>query len=115
MIAVLALGLGLLILEPGFGSALGIFCGLGFVGGSMMPVYGALVARLFGPESFGQVMGLGALVGLPVLFIGPLGFGYAFDSTQSYGIGLFGLIVALGLGACLLAFLPAGSAAREAR
>ena len=60
-----------------------------------MPLYGALIARLFGAESFGQVIGMGALVGLPLLFVGPLAFGLAFDATGAYSAGLFGLIAAL--------------------
>ena len=72
-----------------------LFSVIGLVGGSMMPLYGALIGRLFGADSFGQVIGLGALVGLPMLFLGPLGFGYAFDATQSYSVGLVGLFWAL--------------------
>jgi len=112
LIATLSIALGALTFEPNYALALVIFAVVGFVGGSMMPVYGALVGRLFGAESFGQVIGLGALVGLPMLFMGPLGFGYAFDSTGSYSVGLLGLIVALVLGAVLLALLPSGVARR---
>ena len=78
----------------------------------MMPVYGALIARLFGPEAFGQVIGLGALVGLPMLFLGPLGFGYAFDASASYSLGLVGLIGALVVGAVLLLMLSGDTARR---
>jgi MFS family permease len=112
LIATLALALGVLTFEPGYAIALVVFSVMGLVGGSMMPVYGALIGRLFGAESFGQVIGLGALVGLPMLFIGPLGFGYAFDVTGSYSSGLLGLIGALVLGAGLLALLSTGLARR---
>ncbi len=113
LIATLALALGVLTFEPGYAIALVVFSVMGLVAGSMMPVYGALIGRLFGAESFGQVIGLGALVGLPMLFIGPLGFGYAFDVTGSYSSGLLGLIGALVLGAGLLALLPTGLARRS--
>jgi MFS family permease len=114
MIVALCLALGALTLGPTYTKALGVFFVMGLVGGSMMPVYGALIARLFGADSFGQVIGLGALVGLPVLFLGPLGFGLAFDETGSYTTGLTGLIIALVVGACLLSLLPSGLARRSA-
>ena len=114
MVATLGLALAALTFEPSYPVALGIFFGMGLVGGSMMPVYGALIARLFGAESFGQVIGLGALVGLPVLFLGPLGFGYAFDATASYSTGLIGMVIALALGAVFLMLLPAGAARASA-
>lgn len=110
LIATIALALGALILEPGYALSLVVFGVLGLVGGSMMPVYGALVGRLFGADAFGQVIGLGALVGLPMLFLGPLGFGLAFDASGDYGSGLAGLIAALGTGGVLLALLPSGTA-----
>ena len=53
--------------------ALFVVCGL--MGGAMMPIFGALIGRLFGAEAFGQVMGLAALVGLPVLAAAPVLFG----------------------------------------
>ncbi len=113
LIATISLALGALALDPIYPIALVLFGVVGLAAGSMMPLYGALIGRLFGRESFGQVIGLGALVGLPILFVGPLGFGFAFDATESYSVGLLGLIVALVLGAGLLAFLPQGSARRS--
>ncbi len=112
LIALLVGGLFVLSFEPSYGVTLSLFGIFGLVGGSMMPVYGALVARLFGPASFGQVVGLAALVGLPLLFLGPLGFGYAFDATGAYRLGLYGLIAALVVGALLLLLLPSGTARR---
>ena len=115
MVATLCVTFGLLSLEPGYGSALGVFFVVGLVGGAMMPVYGALIARLFGPEAFGQVIGLGALVGLPMLFLAPLGFGYAFDASASYSLGLLGLVGVLIAGAGLLLLLSGDTARRPKR
>jgi MFS family permease len=112
LVGTISLGLAALMLEPGYPFALAIFSVLGLCGGSMMPVYGALIGRLFGAESFGLVMGFGALVGLPTLFLAPLGFGYAFDVTDSYSTGLLGMILALALGGGLLALLTSGVARR---
>lgn len=112
LIATISLALGALMLEPGYAVTLGVFAVVGLVAGSMMPVYGALIGRLFGAESFGQVIGLGALVGLLAIFLAPLGFGYAFDATGAYSAGLLGLIVALLVGGALLALLPNGTARR---
>jgi MFS family permease len=115
MIATLCVTFGLLSLEPGYAAALGVFFVVGLVGGAMMPVYGALIARLFGPEAFGQVIGLGALVGLPMLFLAPLGFGYAFDASESYSLGLLGLMGVLVAGAGLLLLLSGDTAKRPRR
>ena len=79
----------------------------------MMPVYGALIGRLFGPLAFGQVMGLGALLGLPVIFLAPLGFGFAFDASQSYTLGMAALTATLLIAAVLFGLLPNGAARRS--
>jgi MFS-type transporter involved in bile tolerance (Atg22 family) len=79
----------------------------------MMPVYGALIGRLFGVEAFGQVMGLGALVGLPVITAAPVLFGLAFDQTGSYVAGLVGLVGGLGISIVLFALLPPGRARKR--
>jgi MFS family permease len=112
LIAALCAALCGLVLEPSYVVALVLFTVIGVVGGSMMAVYGALIARLFGVAAFGQVMGTAALVGMPVLFVLPLLFGNAFDVTGSYGRGLFILVGALSLAALLFALLPSGEARR---
>ncbi|MFO0688329.1 MAG: MFS transporter [Myxococcota bacterium] len=112
LIAALCAGLGGLVLEPSYAVALGLFTVIGIVGGSMMAVYGALVARLFGVAAFGQVLGTAALVGMPVLFAMPLLFGAAFDATGSYARGFFILVGTLTVAAILFASLPSGEARR---
>lgn len=112
LVATLVAGIGALAFEPRYALAVPVFGVVGLVGGSFMPVYGAMIARLFGAESFGRVIGLGALVGLPTLFVAPLGFGLAFDATGGYATGIVGLSAALVIGAVLLACLPSGLARR---
>lgn len=103
-----------LVFQPSYVVALVLFSVIGLVSGSMMAVYGALVARLFGAMAFGQVLGLGALVGLPAIALTPLAFGAAFDATGSYALGLFILVGVLAVSALLFALLPSGPARRPA-
>lgn len=103
----------LLMTAPGYYPSLALFVVCGLVGGAMMPVYGALIGRLFGVEAFGQVMGLGALVGLPVITAAPVLFGLAFDQTGSYVAGLVGLVGGLGISIVLFALLPPGRARKR--
>jgi MFS family permease len=114
LIGILCAGLVGLVFEPSYAVALGLFSVIGIVGGSMMAVYGALIGRLFGAMAFGQVMGMGALVGVPVIVATPLIFGAAFDATGSYALGLFVMVGALATAALLFALLPSGAARRPA-
>ncbi len=112
LVAVFCFALTGLLREPGYVEALLLFTVAGLVGGSLMPVYGALIAKLFGAAAFGQVMGAGALVGLPLIFIGPVAFGQAFDSTGGYAAGLAGLVGVLVLGGLCFIGLSSGTARR---
>jgi MFS family permease len=114
LIGLLCTGLVGLVLQPSYAVALVLFSMIGIVGGSMMAVYGALVARLFGAQAFGQVLGMGALVGLPAIVLTPLAFGAAFDATGSYSIGLLIMVGTLAAAALLFALLPSGQARRPA-
>src|SRR5262249_62075479 len=87
-----AAGFLLMRATPGAAQLYAVLVALGIVGGGMMPVYAALIGRVFGPASFGLVMGLAGLVMVP--------FGFAFppiaaalrDSTGSYGPALLLLV-----------------------
>jgi len=114
LIAMLCAALVGLVFDPGYAVALALFSVIGLVGGSMMPVYGALVARLFGTMAFGRVLGMGALVGLPAIGLIPVAFGAAFDATGSYGLGLLIMVGTLATAALLFALLPSGEARRPA-
>ncbi len=114
LIGILCAGLLGLVARPAYPVALALFSVIGVVGGSMMAVYGALIGRLFGPMAFGQVMGLGALVGVPVIVATPLVFGAAFDRTGTHALGLLIMVGALASAALLFALLPSGAARRPA-
>lgn len=114
LIAMICASLVGLVLHPSYAVALGLFSVIGLVGGAMMPVYGALVARMFGTMAFGQVLGLGAVVGLPAIALMPIAFGAAFDATGNYSLGLMIVAGALAAAAVLFALLPNGAARRPA-
>jgi MFS family permease len=84
-----------------------IMCVSGIVGGGMMPVYTMLIARIFGPASFGRVMGLAGLVVMPFSFAAPPTAGALRDVTGSYGPALLLFIGVLALGALVLLALRA--------
>ena len=74
---------------------------LGLLGGGMMPVYAALIGRIFGAAAFGQVMGLGGLLMAPIGAVAPLLGGFLRDATGSYAAMLLcfaiGMLLAAGL------------------
>jgi MFS family permease len=70
----------------------GVLLGLGT--GAMVPLWGFLLARSFGPENVGRVMGLMSFAILPFGITPPL-FGWVFDKTGSYDDALLFLAVAL--------------------
>ena len=74
---------------------------LGLLGGGMMPVYAALIGRLFGAAAFGQVMGLGGLLMAPIGAMAPVLGGFLRDATGSYTTMLLcfatGMFLAAGL------------------
>ena len=113
--ALICLVFGGLMTGPGYAISLVLLAFCGLVGGSMMPVYGALIGRLFGVNAFGQVMGLGALVGLPVITIAPVAFGAAFDRSGDFAVGLGGLIASLIASIALFALVSSGEARRSAQ
>lgn len=93
---------GALYTEPEYTSFLLIMCASGIVGGGMMPVYTMLIARIFGPASFGRVMGLAGLVVMPFSFAAPPTAGALRDITGSYGPALLLFIGMLAFGALVL-------------
>jgi cyanate permease len=76
---------------------------LGAAIGVMGTLWGLLLSRGFGTENLGLVMGLVAMVKMPVQLSAPPFFGFVFDKTASYDGAL--LLVAA-LCASALVFLP---------
>ncbi|MDJ0849954.1 MAG: MFS transporter [Myxococcota bacterium] len=88
---------------------------LGFVSGGLMPVYASLIGRLFGPASFGQVMGLGGFVMLPFAFAAPPVAGALRDASGSYASAFLVFAAGMGAASLLLAGLRTSRPARVAQ
>ena len=99
-VGVLVAGWLLLLAGPDYPQLLlaGALLGLGI--GAVVPLHGVLIGLCFRGEAFGQVMGLGGLLTLPIVAgANPLA-GWLFDATGSYqtGFGLeVGCLIAAGL------------------
>ncbi len=83
----------LLLSTPGYFEMV-IICGiLGLAGGGTLPLLGSIVGARFGPQNFGQAMGLL----MPFLTVSSFGFviaGWLRDSTGSYDLALMvGLVI----------------------
>lgn len=91
----------LLLLEPGFGPMLAVAFGVGMGAGSVFPVIGLLVAKLFGEASFGRGMGLFQLLVVPFNFGSPLLAGLLYDWNGGYaatlGLHMLCFLLAAGL------------------
>jgi sugar phosphate permease len=89
---------------------------LGLSTGGMLPVWGALLAAIFGTASYGRVMGL--MMPLIVLIVMP-GYslaGYLFDQTGSYSscFYIFSAVIALSMPLMVLLKIPAEQPAKVA-
>lgn len=93
----LLLAFGLLLLEPPYWVLLVAAAAFGLSTGGLLPVWNAMMARVFGIDSFGRAMGaMGPLITLCILPAYTI-VGRLFDSTGSYaaGLQLFGGVVVL--------------------
>jgi predicted MFS family arabinose efflux permease len=123
-IGLLAVTWVLLLSEPSYGTLLaagGLF-GLGV--GAVGPMQGFVIASCFGRHAVGQVMGLGGLLGLPVVAGAAPLVGFLFDSQGSYQVGFLLQLATLGISALFFGLmripevepgteLPAGAVAAE--
>jgi len=87
---------------PLFATALFIF---GFAGAGLLPVYATFIGRLFGPASFGRVMGLGGILVLPFAGLSPILVGAMRDQSGSYQGALLLLAIGMAGGGALLALV----------
>jgi predicted MFS family arabinose efflux permease len=100
--ALLATAFLILIFEPPYALMLAAAACFGLSTGGLLPVWNAMVARVFGIDSFGRAMGvMGPLITLWIIpayiFVGRL-----FDSTGSYTTGLVLFTAVIGIGSALL-------------
>lgn len=75
---------------------------IGLATGGMLPVWGSLLAVLFGAASYGRVMGMMNPLIMPLTLLGPPMAGVVYDQTGSYSALLYGLMAALLLATLLL-------------
>jgi predicted MFS family arabinose efflux permease len=86
--ALLLLAFSLLLLEPPYWVLLIAAVSFGLSTGGLLPVWNAMVARIFGVDKFGRAMGImGPLITLCILPAYAL-VGRLFDSTGSFSTGL---------------------------
>lgn len=76
---------------------------LGLAAGGMLPVWGSLMAVLFGAANYGRVMGLMNPVMMPVVVAGAPFAGWSYDRSGSYTVTLVAFTVVLVLGLLALA------------
>ncbi len=92
---------------------------MGLATGGMLPIWGALVAAVFGVASFGRAMGLISPAISVLVMLGYPIAGWSRDTTGSYVTALQLFVGAIGIAAVLLAWLrvpgaPAAEAAAAA-
>lgn len=102
-------GLVLLAINPSYTVICAAIILLGLATGGMLPVWGALLAAIFGTASYGRVMGL--MMPLIALIVMP-GYsmaGYLFDQSGSYRLCfiIFSSLIAISMPLLLLLKLPA--------
>lgn len=106
--ALLLLAFSLLLLEPPYWVLLIAAVSFGLSTGGLLPVWNAMVARIFGVDKFGRAMGImGPLITLCILPAYAL-VGRLFDTTGSYSTGLvlFSGVVIIGAALLLPLRLP---------
>jgi predicted MFS family arabinose efflux permease len=92
----------ILIFEPPYALLLVAAFSFGLSTGGLLPVWNAMVARVFGVDSFGRAMGvMGPLITLSIL-PAYIVVGRLFDSTGSYTTGLVVFSIVIGLAALML-------------
>lgn len=100
--ALLGIAFAILLVEPGYAWLLLAATCFGLSTGGMLPVWNAMVARVFGIASFGRAMGvMGPVIALCVM-PGFAVVGRLFDATGSYSAGLWLFGAVIGLAAALL-------------
>lgn len=103
----------LLIAGSGYGNLFVASSMLGFAAGGMLPVWGTLMAVLFGPTHYGRVMGLMNPVMMPLILAGSPFAGWVYDRSGSYLWALVAFVAVLVLALVALSRLrlperPAG-------
>lgn len=80
---------------------------IGLASGGLLPVWAAMLGRIYGPGNYGKVMGLMLPISLSTIMMAQPLTGYLFDRNGNYVLAFELLAGLLALGACVLAFLRA--------
>jgi MFS family permease len=80
-----------------------VFLGLGL--GGVMPLTASLLARCFGRDAFGPMMGLMTPIMIVFQSVGPPFAGRVFDATESYDFAFWSFVAMLVVAAGLLVLL----------
>lgn len=100
--ALLGTAFAILLVEPPYAALLVAASLIGLSTGGLLPVWNAMVARIFGVESFGRAMGaMGPMITLSIMPAYML-IGHLFDATGSYTQGLWVFSGIIGVAAALL-------------
>lgn len=79
---------------------------LGLATGGMLPLWGLIVAQVFGQASFGRALGLTNLAMVPLTAAASPLAGWAFDRSGGYDGAILGSMALLALATALIALLP---------
>lgn len=98
----------LMVADSRYLTLLGASCLLGFAAGGVLPVWGTLMAVLFGVTHYGRVMGLMNPVMMPLVLAGPPFAGWAYDISGSYAPALvtFAIILLFAIAALSRVRMP---------
>lgn len=95
-------GVLILFMEPGYVLMVVACTSIGLAAGGMLPVWGAMLAEVFGVVSYGRVMGLMNPLITMLVMPGFVITGYLFDRTGSYQSAFVMYLVLLGISALVL-------------
>lgn len=98
-------GLGCYLLAGGYIGLLTGSMALGLAAGGMLPVWGALLAVLFGPANYGRVMGMMSPVMMPLVLLAPPFAGWVHDGSGSYAVAFIVFMLALLVTLSVLPFI----------
>jgi sugar phosphate permease len=105
MLGVLGAGMFGFLQAEGYGVLVisSIICGVS--GGAAVPIWGVILARVYGPDQIGKMMGAMSFVIMPFTLLSPPIFGWVFDQSGSYDNAFIGYLVLLAFAMMLLAQL----------
>ncbi|QGN55837.1 MFS transporter [Novosphingobium sp. Gsoil 351] len=95
-----------LIAARGYPSLLAACLLLGLATGGMLPLWGLIVAQVFGQASFGRALGLTNLIMVPLTATASPLAGWSYDATGGYRTAILASMALLALATALIALLP---------